>query len=612
MSCLFATLDLACSQGSDTPGAPVRLEPRPVASADGRFVAVADARLDNRPELLRLLDGSPELDPGAGDARLILAAYLRWGESSPRHLLGDFAFAVWDRTEHRLFCARDPLGMRQLCWRRSGPHLRVASRAGQILGDPAGPPVSAALDEQAVADYLAGLPDAPGRTFFRDIRSLPPGHVLVSSAFGDRVERYWDLADVAPVVYRRDEEYAERFRETLDDAVRARLRTGAGGGVAVAMSGGLDSCSVAALARRALAGGAGDGTRLFACSFVFDSLPECDEREPIALAAAAFGIEVATVSADRFWFLSDPEAYRPALDSPYLAWDSCFHELLRRAREGGAQVLLTGHGGDDVLCGSPRIYADRLRGGDLRALGEIAAYARRRGADRWRVLYHYLARPLLPAGLDGALRRLAGRRPADTPVPAWITEGLARRSGLGDRWAASGSAASARQEVLEHLSRLSGDRVVGWYDRCAAAHGIEARHPFLDRRLVELAAAVPIAQLFRAGEHKPLLRRAMAGLLPEPIRQRRHKTRLGRYVDLGLREKEVRRVEELLAAPLAADLGFVDPQALRSAYERYCKSIPADSDRTLWYALTLEIWLREHWQQLGPGSAGSQLPAISA
>lgn len=609
MNLLFATLDLAGSQGPGAPGAAVRLKPRPVASADGRFVAVADARLDNRLELLRLLGGEAVPSPGADDARLILAAYQRWGESSPRHLLGDFAFAVWDRAEHRLFCARDPLGMRQLCWWRSGAHLRVASRAGQILNDPAGTPVSAALDEQAVADYLAGLPDAPGRTFFRDVRSLPPGHVLVSSAFGDRVEKYWDLVDVQPVVYRRDEEYAERFRDTLDDAVRARLRTGAGGGVAVAMSGGLDSCSVAALARRALAGGAGDGTRLFACSFVFDSLPECDEREPIALAAAAFGIEVATVSADRFWFLSDPEAYRPALETPYLAWDACFHELLRSAREGGARVLLTGHGGDDLLCGSPRIYADRLRGGDLRALQEIAAYARRRGGDRWRVLYHYLARPLLPAGLDGALRWMAGRH-AGEPFPAWIAEGLARRSGLDERWAAAGRAGSARQEVLERLSSLSGDRVVAWYDRCAATHGLEVRHPFLDRRLVELAAAVPIAQLFRAGEHKPLLRRAMAGLLPEPIRQRRHKTRLGRYVDLGLREKEVRRVEALLTAPLAGDLGLIDPQALRSAYERYCKSIPADSDRTLWYALTLEIWLREHWQRLGPGSDASR-PRVS-
>lgn len=564
MNRFFGTADLARSWQGD-----VRL--------------VGELRLDNRKELIALLDGAT---PRSSDAELALAAYLRWGASCPRRLLGDFAFAVQDGRRRRLLLACDPLGVKPLHYAERGSLFVFAADAQQVLQHPS---VPCRLDEITVGDYLDGRLCETGRTFFRDVRRLPPGHTLVATPEAVRIERFWDLPDDR-IVYRRDEEYEAHFLDLFQRAVEDRLqpRTGA---VGVLMSGGLDSCSVAAVAHRALSGG--DAPRLFAGSFVFDRLPECDERRHIQATADHLGIETELVPAERFLPFADPDTFGPSLESPFTAWDGGFREMLRRARNRGARVLLTGHGADDLLAGSVLVYADRLRRGDLRAVLEVARHAAGRGrAWRW-VLYNYLARPLLPPALDEALGRLTGRAP-EPGLPDWIDPGFARRTGLIERrrTASASPGGTARQAIRERFLQAPWETSVHWYDRIASSQGIEVRHPFLDRRLVELLAAIPPAQLFRAGSYKPLLRRAVKGLLPEPVRLRRDKTRLEAFVDLSLREQSA-AVERLLAAPAASDLGILASAQLRAAYRNYLESAPGETPR-LWYALALEAWLRRH------------------
>ena len=564
-----------------------RPEPRP---AHGRAALSlwCDLRLDNRAELIESLGGLLE-GRQPGDGELVLAAYLRWGEACPERLLGDFAFAIWDARRRRLLLARDPLGVKPLHYSRVGSLLCFASDASQVLQHPA---VSRRLDEIAVGDYLAGCFSDPGRTFFRDVRRLAPAHRLVATAAGDRAERFWDLDPEARTVYRREEEYAERFRELFSAAVAARLPD-RGPAVGVLMSGGLDSGSVAGMARQLLP--AGSSPALFAGSFVFDRLRQCDEREHIRKVAAHLDLEVEAVPAERFPVFGDPEAYQPQLESPFLAWEGCFREMLRRARARGARVLLTGHGGDDLMAGSARVYADRIRRGDLRALLTVLRHAAsRRGARRW-ILYHYLARPLFPGFADRLLLRLSGRQPGPG-LPEWIDPGFARRTGLAERLEAAQPRRFrelARQALYDHFREASWDQVVHWYDRNAVGFGIEVRHPFLDRRLVEYLFSIPADRLFEAGRSKPLLRDAAAGLLPESVRLRPDKTKLGPFLDAGMREQR-HRIEPLLAAPLAADLGYVDGDRMRAAYRRYQQDEPDEGLRTLWYALTLEVWLRKY------------------
>ena len=562
------------------------------ARAPAEAAVFADVRLDNREELIRLLEGIDGIDKitaGSSDAELILAAYLRWGDSCPEHLLGDFAFAIWDPRRRQLFCARDPLGLKVLHYAWAGSLLVFASEVEGVLEHPA---ISRRLDEVSVGDYLAGSLGEPGRTFFQSVHRLPPAHRLVATRDGGRVERWWDLDPERRTVYRRTEEYTSHFLDLFEQSVEARLRTPAGP-VGVLMSGGLDSGSVAAVARRRLQGKA--SPELFAGSFVFERLRECDEREPILAVAAHLGMETDLVEAERFPILGDSN--RPGLATPFLAWEGGFRELLRKVKGRGAQVLLTGHGGDDLMAGSPFTYADRLRRGDLRAVAEVARHAASRGRSwRW-ILYNYLARPLLPL------------TPPRAEPPAWIDPAFARRTGLKERLRASFPRRfqeTARQALYERFLQTPWERVAHWYDRSAAPYGIGVRHPFLDRRLLELVFSIPPERLFRAGQSKPLLREAMAGLLPESVRLRQTRTRLGSFLDLSLRESQRGTVEALLASPMAAGLGFLDGERLRAEYRRYLEGEPSEAQRALWYAITLEIWLRHHGTFLRPGAVESR------
>jgi asparagine synthase (glutamine-hydrolysing) len=533
---------------------------QPLFDSAGQVCGVLDGRLDNRAELIAQL--APAEGPAASDARLLLAAYLRWGEACTDHLLGDFAFALWDADRHRLLCAVDPLGIKPLHFARAGTVLCFASDAAQVLAHPAVPD---GYDETEIAAYLASHCEDRERTFFAAVRRLAPGQRLIAEAGGLRVERYWDPRPTA-IRYARDEEYAGHFRELLQGAVTHRLRD-AGGSVAVAMSGGLDSTSVAALARRASGPG---GVRAY--TFAFDRLSECDERAYSRAMTEELGLEVEAVDAERLWSLESRVDVPFSPDTPFLGWRTCYQEIFRRMAEQGMRVLLTGHGGDDLLRGSSLIYAERLRRGDWGAVREVARHARGLGKPVGRAFYDYFGRPHL--------------RPRE-------------------RWSSSREVRSGLMETPWYW------RVANWHERSSAVAGVEVRHPFLDRRLFEYVLAIPGEQLFRLAGYKNLLRRSMSGILPEMIRSRGGKTRFTSFLDFVLLGKAADEIQELLQAPRSADLGMLDKDRLRSAYQGLATGRRDVSRRALWYAITLEIWLRR-WEVIRKSRrcvAGNRLAA---
>jgi asparagine synthase (glutamine-hydrolysing) len=558
-------------------------ERQPLRSPEGTVWVVADIRLDNREELIRLL--APEVSGGEiGDAALLLAAYRRWGVACPEHLLGDFAFVIWDERERRLLCVRDPLGIRSLHYARVGPLVLFASEAQQILQHPR---VPRDLDERTVADYLAETWEDPERTFFLHVRRVPPAHRLAVTAAGERMERYWDIDPEHRIIYRDEREYAAHFLEVFRRSVADRLRA-PDGPVAVAMSGGLDSTSVAAVAAAS--------ADLFACSFAFNSLQECDEREYVAATAGALRIETELVDTERFWLFGDDEAFRPRLETPFLAWESAFRDMLGRVQARGSRILLTGHGGDDLMAGSILVYSDRLLAGDLRVLLETGRHALRRGREGFRILYRYFGEPLLPSSIDRALHRLIAKS-TRSEIPDWLLPELVERTGLRHRLPsaykpARSSRGAAWQQFYDHVTHFcSWGQSCRWYDANASPFGIEARHPFFDRRVVELLFAIPPQQKAEPGCYKPLLRRAMTGLLPDAVRLRTNKTEFTAFLDLGLRQ-EREKIEKLLAFPRAAQMGLLDGTRLRAGYATY---LNGDSSLIgpLLCAMTLEAWLGE-------------------
>jgi asparagine synthase (glutamine-hydrolysing) len=320
-------------------------EEQPVRSLDGRYTVTADARLDNREELLALLRPRRVGGREPTDSELILEAYMRWGDACVDHLLGDFAFAVWDSTERRLFCARDHLGVRPLSYHyASGGVFAFGTEIKAILEVPG---VPRRLNEQQVADYLVGMREDAESTIYADILRLAPGHLAVVDATGLRVRRYYELepaTDVGPDW--TDERYAERFHELFQEAVRSRLRSAYP--IGSELSGGLDSSYVTCVARDILREGGRDP--LHTISLVFDRVSSCDERPYIDAVLAGGGVQPHFAAGDSIGPLSNLEEVYDVLDdgvvgnNQQLRWVS-----LGVAREAGVRVLLDGLDGDLVV-----------------------------------------------------------------------------------------------------------------------------------------------------------------------------------------------------------------------------------------------------------------------
>ncbi len=572
-------------------------ENQPLLSRDGQLCLTADARVDNRPELIEILTAKGYLlDKEPTDADLILTAYQCWGADCPVHLVGDFAFAIWDARERRLLCVRDARGVKPLHYSQLNRTFCFASEVGQVIEHPG---VPRRLDEIAVADILTRNFHDEEWTLFRDVRRLPPAHRLIANANGIRLQRYWDLAPSARIRYRRDEEYAAHFLHLFRRAVEDRLRTRAKV-VGIAMSGGLDSCSIAAVAQRMLSG-KGGSPRLVAYSYAFDNLKDCDERAYSQRMADELGVEIEYIPAEQFWFLREPVSLWPNLESPHLWFESATRHLLGRLRDRGGRVLLTGEGGDGLLRGTPLSQGDRLRRVEIGVLREIARYARDKRRPYHRLLYGYLARPLIPDVVVESLRRLLGRT-TQPHIPEWISPTFTKGTRLAERLAVRlprVSRSPSRQRFYERTIVLSAEgRAVSWHDHAAARHSLEARHPFLDRRLLEFVWSIPPEQLFRAGQHRALHRRAMAGILPETIRLREDKTIFDSFVALSLREKEAGKVRELLKSPMLGKIGAVNPEKLRLEFEDHFTGRATTPVGILIPPIVLELWLRRYYTLL--------------
>lgn len=566
-------------------------ERQPLLNGDGSLCLVADARIDNRAELLPiLLQGGYLHNPQATDAEIILAAYERWQEACPEQLIGDFAFAIWDGRKQQLFCARDPFGMKMLHYGRAGSLFGVATEAQQLLHHPAFP---RHLEEKAVADHLVGNFSDETTTMFQGIFRLASAHRLVVTAQREQTDRYWDVQPEIRIRYRHDTEYAAHFLALFRRAVADRLRTHRPV-IGAEVSGGMDSSSITAVAQDILKHQTGS-PRLVACSYAFDQFPECDERAYTQALAAHSGVEIHYVPAEQFWLLDDPNLFRPTLETPYLTWESVEHAILRHFQQLGAQVLLTGHSAERIILGTPLVYADRFWHGQLGVLWELARLA---NAPYHRVLFNYLLEPVLPDRFMRTVRRRLGRDRAGR-LPPWLAPDFVKRTGLMERLtpppAARPNGTLAQQAIYQKLFRHNPNRrIFYWYDRLAARYGMEARHPFLDRRLAEFILAIPPDQLFHQGYYKMLVRRAMTGILPDSIRWRLDKTQFNRYTSFNW-EKAAEQIQQLITEPLLSTaFGFVDANKLLERYAAYRTSHQDISPHELWPAVTMELWLKTY------------------
>lgn len=551
--------------------------PITVAIAGGdEPVALADARLDNAHELRNQLG----ISSTTSDGEILAEALSAWGTSFTDHLIGDFAWVSWDPGERELLLVRDHMGIRPLVYARYRDGFAAGTDVRCLRALPG---VDLSEDDLFVAMYLTDLFLDCERTIYRGIRRVPPAHIMRVRHFGlsAHLRRYWELPK-EDLELSAESQYLERFRDTFLDAVRSRLPPD--GQVATELSGGLDSTVVTAAAAEEVA-----------------------PQPVLSLAASFAGPRYAGSSADegnyRTWTRTDPRlrllelpaekaitlrGVHRLLDSGGLPLAQVM-ELIRlqlwdTARAHGYSVILDGFDGDTAInYGFERLTGLLLRG-RIGTLGrELQASFRVAG---WRGLREAAVLMIYPS-----YHRIRSRfRLPHTIESSVASRRLLEDSGFIDRFRSLERVAPGDVRGDHVLELLSGDTALS-IERCefaAVAAGIEIRHPFFDRRLVELAVSLPSKFLFRNRMPRWIERQALTDFGPDFVLWRHDKGGMppemaSEVLDLlGFRKAPIR-----LAEPIDA---WLDHSALSSTWRSWTATRDIEAAYALYPAAVLSRW----------------------
>lgn len=554
-----------------------RSEVQPHVSTSGAVITW-DGRLDNREELMDQLKYDR---PGVvTDLAIIAMAYEHWGTDSFRKLLGDWALSVWDPRDHSLVLAKDFAGAR---------HLYYSSEKNEVTWCTILDPLvlfarhSFELDEEYIAGWLSFSP-AADLTPYVGIHSVPPSCFVRLINGGRTITKYWNFDPATQIRYRTDSEYEDHFRFVFSESVRRRLRSDRP--IVGELSGGMDSSSIVCMADTLIKRGVGT-PRLDTVSFCDDSEPNWNERPYIAKVEEQRRQTSNTIDvSSREYFTFDYEGARFTAAPGFTARDKASEEFAACILSRDARVVLSGIGGDEILGGVPTPIpelADLLAAGRLMALAhrlKIWALTKR---QPWAHLFFEVAREFLPFDRFGAPTHM---RPAVWLDLKFVKSHREALRGYEPRLRLLVAAPSFQENLFSigSLRRQLAAVIL------PSAPTYERRYPYLDRALIEFVLAIPRDQLVRPGERRSLMRRALRGIVPEDVLNRRRKAYVIR-APLRTIAKHSAALERLADGMVCSRLGIMS----RPAYLTALRQVGRDHVVPLVQLIrtvNLECWLR--------------------
>jgi asparagine synthase (glutamine-hydrolysing) len=570
---------------------------QPLFSEDGQIAAVVNGEIYNFVELRDRLRERGHTFSSGSDAEVLVHLYEEHGDALVHHLRGMFAFALWDARRRRLLLGRDRVGKKPLFYAARGGRIVFASEIHALLADPS---LDTALDPRAIDAYLALQYVPHPLSIFSAVRKLPPASLLALDAGGVTVERYWRLGFEPKLTGVGEAEAAELVRDQLSEATRLRLMSEVPLGAF--LSGGIDSSAVVAFMARHMT----EPVKTFSITF---SEADFDEARFARMVAERYGT-------DHHEFRVEPHALSilPRLarhyGEPYADASAIPSFHLAELTGQYVTVALNGDGGDEAFAGYGRYrrmaMLQSMRRAPRPALAAARAVARMMGPGRSeRGVRSRLAR--LGHSLTAAEPRVYGesveafdaewRRRLLAPDLVEQLDGWSAEAVLDDAWSASGSGGVDRLLAVDLETYLPGDLLVK-IDIATMAHSLEARSPFLDHRLLELAARLPPEMKLRGRSGKHILKTAMRGILPDEILDR---PKMG----FGVPLKHWFRGElEGLPRELLLDPGGHSRQYLAGSEVERLLAEHADGrhdhSARIWALVQLEIW---HQEVLEPARA---------
>lgn len=493
---------------------------QPMSYAGGRYWITYNGEIYNFLEVRHELLQHGYNFQSESDTEVIMAAYDKWGEECQLRFNGMWAFAIWDRRERKLFVSRDRFGVKPLLYVHDGKHFAFASEMKAFLALDWFP---AEFDPEMVSAALTNhkLIEGSERCLLRGLKRLPGGYCLTIEQGGmSTLRRWWSTLDHLPRVPDSYEEQVEQYRDLFLDACRIRMRSDVP--IGTALSGGLDSSSIVCAMhhiRQAQPVGARlatDWQRAFVATYPGNVV---DER-----AYADFVVQ--ETGADAILCEITPAMYLENYESVLFQFEEIADIHLgpwvvhKRQRESGVVVTIDGHGGDEALGGYPwhvtAALADAVRalGGNRAAqlLGTLKGLELFPPDQFYVRSLHRALKKTKQSILGSASARWLQCRPAEFQSPGYEQD----RPRLGSR-----DRLFRRLYADFHFTELPMN--LRDFDRLSMAHGVEVRSPLMDWRLATYAFSLPSQAKVGGGYTKRILRDALKGILPEPVRLRTRK-----------------------------------------------------------------------------------------
>lgn len=554
---------------------------QPIFNETGTLGIVFNGEIFNYRELRADLEQRGHHIRTHSDTETIVHAYEEWGADCPTHLNGQFAFAIWDAAHHRLFLARDHLGLKPLYYTHIGAGVLFGSELKALLAHPECP---RELDPVALDQYLALRYIPAPRTIYQHIHKLPAGHSLTWENGQVTVRRYWDVA-FRPEPGRTLAEWSAELRPLLADAVQRQMQADVPLGAF--LSGGIDSSILVGL----MAHHADRPVRTF--SIVFPQWPGFDESRYSDLVAQRYATQHQAIRVDVDVARTLPDLVT-GFDEPFADPAALPTLLMSRVTRQQVTVALMGEGADELFAGygwyawaNQRWPVPTAWRAPLYQWAQCAWYGRA-GAGQ---LGARLAPNFATMHFDVAMSSVAPAAVrADLYTAAWRAQHSVRPLTAADFPHLAPLAAAPEQSHMQELDLklwVEGDPLVK-ADRMTMAASLEGRVPFLDYRLAELAARIP-PDLHRAGgQSKAVLRHAGADLLPPEILTR-PKHAFNVPISTWLRHEARPLAESQLLGDGLRRLPMLNPDRIAHYWHAHQRGTHNHA-RLLWAVLMLALW----------------------
>jgi asparagine synthase (glutamine-hydrolysing) len=571
--------------------------------ADDAFCSVIfDGVLYNRAGLSVDSSGSS----AENDAAIVLKAYQHWGEDLLHKIKGIFALIIQDRARDILLAARDPVGVYPLFYASTDGEWLFSTSIETLTQHPT---VSGEVNRAALADHLCHRWPDVEETFFKNVKRIPPGHVIRVGR-SKQVRRYWELLIPGDGVDWIREDELERFDELLDQAVERCLCLGP---AAIYLSGGLDSVSVAAVAaensqRKAL-------PPPWALSLGFPG--ECNEEEIQRSVARDLGLPQV------FMTLEDSVGHDGLLlealrltshrSVPLLGpWQPAYHRLASEGKQRGCKVILTGGGGDEWLGVTPLLAADLMRRLDLVGLYRLWSMVQSSFPLPWHsitknILWKFGARPLVSTAVRRVLCSIVPgllqarqRRRMQRTTPTWVSPDPRLKQEIDLRLETSLRQTKAMRgtggfyflelwDCLDHpLTAIEMEEVF----ESGTRMGLRILMPYWDADLLETLYRVPPHFLNKGGRSKGLVRQSVARRFPQLGFERQKKVIATNFFNSMMLQDGKKAWQAMGGTPALAQLGIVDRERLGSTIEGILGGNQLRQAYRIWDVLNLESWLR--------------------